>query len=366
MDTTALKQLKQQLIDLESQLPQGETLSMLEQMLGEKSQQVQSNLKEDLHLQGLDSINNKLDKFKQDFNLEPILSSIEELQKEIKTTQSETLNQFNQSSQASELTKSELFNLITSSQQEIKSMTGKEISALLDKITNLEGQLSFQDNTTKQQGQNLKSVISNLQAKLEGLTAQIKTIVDASNTSANEVNSRIENQDKALKVTGMNLENLRKETLQRIGNLGGGSMNRNIAIGGNTSVLSRYTDINIKAGAGTTLTYTNNNTTKYLDLTITGSAGSGIVRTIDTTTVSSMVGAVAATDYVVLANGGVQITLPDAAGNTNLYTIKNVGSSSVLIATTGGQTIDGQSNLIMPVQYTSVDLISNNSNWDLT
>jgi hypothetical protein len=58
--------------------------------------------------------------------------------------------------------------------------------------------------------------------------------------------------------------------------------------------------------------------------------------------------------------------LPTAAGNTNLYTIKNIGTSSVIIIPDGAETIDTQANIIMPVQFTSVDLISDSSNWNIT
>lgn len=149
----------------------------------------------------------------------------------------------------------------------------------------------------------------------------------------------------------------------------GGSIDRNIWIGGNSSVLSRYTDIDLLAGANVTLTYQNNDTTKTTDITIaaTGGSGSGIVRSVNSVAVSTLAGAVAGTDYVYLAAGTINITLPTSVGNSNLYTVKNIGAGTVTILTTGGDTIDGSANLQMPVQFTSVDLISNNSgNWDIT
>lgn len=55
----------------------------------------------------------------------------------------------------------------------------------------------------------------------------------------------------------------------------GGSMNRQIAINGDPSALLRYTDINIIAGVGETITYSNNNTTKRVDITISASSTGG-------------------------------------------------------------------------------------------
>ena len=149
---------------------------------------------------------------------------------------------------------------------------------------------------------------------------------------------------------------------------GGGNANRNIAVGSNSSVLSRYTDINIKAGSNVTLTYTNNNTTKYLDLTIAATGGSGgTVRSINTISTSQTISSVVGTDYVYICSAGIQVTMPpDVATNTNLYTIKNTSTSSILVVPNGVETIDGATTLIMPIQYTAVDLISDTSGWNIT
>lgn len=150
---------------------------------------------------------------------------------------------------------------------------------------------------------------------------------------------------------------------------GGGNMNRNVSIGGNSSVLSRYTDINWKAGSNVTLSYANNDQTKNLDITIaaTGGSGSGITRSVNSIAGDTLAGSATTTDYVYLAAGTLNLTLPSTVGNSNLYTVKNIGAGTVTITPQAGELIDGQSNLQLPVQFTSVDLISNNSgNWDIT
>jgi hypothetical protein len=73
-------------------------------------------------------------------------------------------------------------------------------------------------------------------------------------------------------------------------------------------------------------------------------------------------------DEVVLANasgGALTLTLPSAAGNTNLYDLKKTDASvnTVTIATTGGQTIDGSSSAVIKVQYVSISVVSDGSNW---
>ncbi len=57
------------------------------------------------------------------------------------------------------------------------------------------------------------------------------------------------------------------------------------------------------------------------------------------------------------------VTLPTAVGIVGYkFTIKNSGSGTITLATTGGQTIDGQAVQTL-TQYQSLDVVSNNTNW---
>jgi hypothetical protein len=73
-------------------------------------------------------------------------------------------------------------------------------------------------------------------------------------------------------------------------------------------------------------------------------------------------------DEVVLANaalGSFTLTLPTASGNTNLFAVKKIDSSgnSVNVAASGGQNIDGGSTATVRVQYASISVVSDGSNW---
>jgi len=96
----------------------------------------------------------------------------------------------------------------------------------------------------------------------------------------------------------------------------------------------------------------------------TGGSG-GITRTIVSTASPLTAGSAAFTDYVYLVSGTTTITLPTAVGNTNRYTIKRVGTDPVTIATTSSQTIDGSLTALINVQYQSLDLVSDNANWNV-
>jgi len=93
-----------------------------------------------------------------------------------------------------------------------------------------------------------------------------------------------------------------------------------------------------------------------------GGGGSGITRSIISTASNISGGATALTDYVYLISGTTLYTQPTAVSNTNRYTIKNTGVGTVTVGFSGGQTGDGSTTLPL-TPNSSVDLISDNSNW---
>ncbi len=116
--------------------------------------------------------------------------------------------------------------------------------------------------------------------------------------------------------------------------------------------------VSLTGGTGISITGT------YPNFTITGTAV-GMSRSINSVSINTAAGATSGTDYIYLVTGITTITLPTAVGNTNLYTVKNVGNNTVSIATTGGETIDGSSTITLPVKYTSIDVISDGTNWNI-
>lgn len=131
---------------------------------------------------------------------------------------------------------------------------------------------------------------------------------------------------------------------------------------------SRYVDINFQNSTSIGWTTTDDDTNRRVNIQasvlLAGSgAGGGITRVTSIITANTVGAEVALTDYVYIANAGITFTVPTAVGNTNLYTIKNNAASSVLLATTAGQDIDGSATALMPTQYESLSLISNGSVW---
>lgn len=117
-------------------------------------------------------------------------------------------------------------------------------------------------------------------------------------------------------------------------------------------------------GVPTSRTLTINGTTYDLTTdrswTITASG-----KSINVVSTNTSAGSASSTDYVYLASGTINITLPTAVGNQNLYTIKNVGTGTITIDTISSQTIDGSLTAPIKVQYLSLTIISDGANWNI-
>lgn len=94
----------------------------------------------------------------------------------------------------------------------------------------------------------------------------------------------------------------------------------------------------------------------------TGPSG-GLSRTISAISSPTNAGSTGNTDYVYLVSGTTTLTLPTAVSNTNRYSVTNVGTSTVTVATTSAQTINGSLTATLPIPNMSLDFISNGSNW---
>lgn len=301
-------------------------------------------LRKKVEIKTLDDVSIQLEKFKKRMSLEPLLNEVQKIKENLDQRNQELTDQINDRSQ-------ELENLLNSgdSDNSLKiEETLSEMEVLGDKLSSLE--------------RTRKSDVADIENKLKGID-KVAQRVDTLSRNV-ELRLGLLEKDEGIQEE---LDKIRKDFMNRLGKMGGGNMNREIFIGG-ANPLTKYTDMNFKAGANVTITYANNDTTKKVDVTIaaTGGSGSGIVRSINSVSAPTTAGATATTDYTYLVTGTTTITLPTAVGNTNLYTVKNVGTNTVTINTTSSQTIDGSLTITLPVQYTSVDIESDNANWNVT
>lgn len=99
-----------------------------------------------------------------------------------------------------------------------------------------------------------------------------------------------------------------------------------------------------------------------------GTSGGGGGGNLTVTVLTSNTTLTTSVNQILLADttsGIFTITLPTAVGNPGLaYTIKKINQGNDLtINTTSSQTIDGSTSIVLKVQYTSLDIISNGTNW---
>lgn len=301
----------------------GEELDTLtSRLISEESARVASQLGNNSVVKILSKLSTEMSKIKKGFDIQPVITAIKDI-KDDTTLRDETRESIRQ---------------LEASIKEVTSMTSKQFADFPNQLTSSEARLA-----------------TNLNNALNQLRSEIPKSFDNSENA------------KKLKKLDEELDDLRRDLMERIANRGGGAMNRQMFIG-NVDPLKTYTDMNLKAGSNVTITYVNNNTTKRVDVTIasSGSGGAGITREINSVAVNTAAGSASDIDYVYLVSGTTTITLPTAVGNENLYTIKNVGTGVVTVATTGVETIDASPTVIMPVRYTSVDIISDTANWNVT
>ena len=318
---------------------------------------LKSQLKEKITVKTLDDVNSQLDKFRKRIDLDPLLETIKKIEEGFSKKADELEDELEEKVK-------ELEGLISNNEN-----SGSEKNSLLKlDIDELQSQLSGLEVIRKNDVEGFKQNIESVQQMSASINKTIGELtINLTDTGKSITESKSEAK-KEIKTLQDSLETLRKELLNRINSiqLGGGSMNRKITFGG-VNYLTRYTDINFKAGGTITYTIAQNNQTKMVDVTITATGGTGgSVRVIESVSIDTVAGATAGTDYVFLVTGTTKITLPTAVGNTNLYTIKNVGTGVVTVDTTSSQTIDGDLTIIMPVRYTSVDIISDIANWNIT
>jgi hypothetical protein len=73
------------------------------------------------------------------------------------------------------------------------------------------------------------------------------------------------------------------------------------------------------------------------------------------------------TDKLILASGTFTITLPAVAAAAGVeMTIQNIGTGTITIEGAGAETINGEANKILYIQYGAVDLACNGSAWYIT
>lgn len=223
---------------------------------------LKKKLLEKVQADTLDDVNEQLEKFKNKIDLAPLADSIETLKESISSREGEIqdlleskINEVIELQNNNEVDNSNKINNLSLEINSLKELIKKLQEPQEDKITPL---LT-----------NIQSLESRFNSSLESGISQV----------SKEISNSKESNGKALETEVSNLikgiEDLRTELLNRMSALGGGSMNRQILIGG-VDYLKSYTDINFIAGSGITILAVNDNAKKRVNVTITSSGGGGV------------------------------------------------------------------------------------------
>lgn len=304
--------------------------------------ELRKSLEDKVAIPTLERVNTEIEKFREKIDFTPLLESLEtvkrNVQSEISRLSTELSTKLKEQQDAGTYA-------ISQSEQNTNNLLSSEISALQVKIASL-------DMVGKSELQTIEKELRKLEEDTKKTISEIQIPPD---------------RKKEIKDLEDLIEKIRVDLLNRLAQRGGGNMNRQVLFN-SVDRLTRFTDYNIKPGTNVSFTVAENTSAKRVDLTInaTGGSGSGITRVIESVAVNTTAGDSTTTDYVYLCTGTITVTLPTAVGNSNLYTIKNVGTGVVTVDTTGGETIDDDLTVVMPVRYTSVDIISNDTSWKIT
>lgn len=246
-----IKELLDRLNSLDG-LPTQEVGDFADQIVSSKMKGLTEEIRNDATVAKMNEISTKLDRFKTDFNLAPLSDSIDEINKTILTKEKELRGLIDQkgielinAQQASNSANEEITEQLSSELQELRIA----LASLVDP----------------------KNSIEELRLEIKALSETFTGSQTSFQSSLDETKGLIPNiapLSDSLTTLSQHIESVRLDLLQRISSIGGGQANRNIVFSG--SVLTRYTDVNFKG-----LSFTNNDTTKQADVTITGNTAIG-------------------------------------------------------------------------------------------
>lgn len=345
-----------------------EVTPLVEKLINDEISSLRENLKSSPTIKAYESSLNKFSEFKQSAGAET--KAIKEL---IAKAGKDTDDKMSQLTSDFEDKLIELMTELKASEINNDETGTAKVEGVLGKFTEYQTAFAKEKQDLLTKDALIQSAVDGLRQDFERLSKRLEASKEAELEKRDDtLQDHITETQLYAESIARELEELRKSFNTRIVNIqghGGGNANRNIQLGG-SSLLTRYTDINFIAGSNMGIAAAIDDVNKRTNLTFYSTGGgvsstSGITRATSVITSDTTGGSTAAKDYVYLAATGLRFTLPTAVANNNLYTVKNASNSSVLVNTTGGETIDGSTSALMPEAYESLDFISDNINWNV-
>ena len=217
-------------------------------LIDKEVETLKKKLEETVNIATIDDVKSELNKFKKKIDLSPLITEIDRIE--------------------------ELFNQKFKEIQKEIEEKDKEIEKNLDNDDEIE-KLNNEIALLKNQQQNLVEkkdlTIFSKSDEIRGVEFRIDNTIKSVSDSLKNLSNKDEVK-KVVKEIEEKIDDLRRNVLTRLSSIGGGSMNRQIRIGG-IDYLTRYTDINLKAGSNMSITVANDDVKKSVDITFTASGG---------------------------------------------------------------------------------------------
>ena len=264
----------------------------------------------------LDVINSKLDSFKTTFNLKPVSASVNKFQDELNFVKDRVSKEFGKTNKDYESKLQDINTQIQDVAKNSENSTQEKIAPLLKDLTSLRKEFTSNLETSKQKESSLNTLISGVQDSLRGLSEKLNK---KNKENSFSLEKSLETSSKSLADDfNLKINKLKLEVSERLNNVGGGSMNRQISI--NSSVMStKYTDINLIAGSVMGIATANNDTTKQVDITLSQTGGIGTVTSVSVVTANGVSGTVAnptTTPAITLTLGAITPSSVNVSGLT--------------------------------------------------
>lgn len=265
-----LKKLLAKLDSLNTELDLDGSTQSFKQLIQEESQNLSNEvLYKNLTINFLNQLGTKLDQFKKDLNLKSVVKTIEAIQAEIEATKDAVAKDFTEVVQHFESKRKEL----EQSVKEASTLNRKEVTDLEKKVSSL--QKEHRSLMEEKSSQTLKQLTEKYDRVLDELVDVVSKQETEQERFKNVMDVYSNKHQTSIKSVLTEIEDLRRSFLNRTSTGGSGNANRNIAINGNSSILSRYTDINFKNSSTIGWTATNNDVTKQLDIQASVLTGGG-------------------------------------------------------------------------------------------
>lgn len=277
----------------------GKVQTEADKLIEDEVSGMRKQLSDNASVKALGKIEEIFKQLKADFDLTDIQEEIKNLTDDLNTQQKIQSDSFDE-----KLTS--FYNELKKSKDEGKKFTSAYVTDLQKKLDRLVGEVGVKGNESTSKEKTFKKEIESINSKLNDFINKLdKNITKVEAIKPYTAKKDTEHQ-KAIDELKNETRNLRSDLLSRLQTVGGGAINRQILVGG-TNPLTKYTDYNIIAGSGITITTANDDTNKRVNLTFTSSASGAFETPVGTVDDSNTTFTVSNTPLYIIVNGAQYI-----------------------------------------------------------